>query len=125
MAEIFPGTNMRAALGQTVSYAEKINLAAMIPRGDLTSTGYALANPGSEYIFYAPYGGSFTADLQAGNYNFEWFSPILGSVAQTGSIMANGGIQSFAPPFSGEAVLYLKSGGGVPAAANNHNPILK
>ena len=52
-----PGTNIRTALGQTRTYAEKINLASMIPEGDLASTDYALVNPGSEYLVYAPFGG--------------------------------------------------------------------
>jgi hypothetical protein len=114
----FPtGTNIRAALSQTRTYAEKADLASMAPRGDLSSTGYALANPGSEYILYAPSGGSFSADVQGGSYSYEWFSPISGSVAESGSITAPGGSQVFTPPFSGEAVLYLRSavGGGATA----------
>jgi Family of unknown function (DUF6298) len=51
---------IRAAMGFTRAYAEKINLVAMTPRGDLTSTTYALVNPGVEYLVYQPESGAFT-----------------------------------------------------------------
>ena len=34
-------------MGDTLRYAERMHLIAMEPRGDLSSTGYALANPGA------------------------------------------------------------------------------
>ena len=37
-------------MGDTLRFAERMNLIAMEPRGDLSSTGYALANPGEEYL---------------------------------------------------------------------------
>ena len=40
----------RWAMGDTRRYAERMGLIDMAPRGDLTSTGYALANPGAEYL---------------------------------------------------------------------------
>jgi len=102
------GTNIRAALGQTKTYADKINLAAMTPQGSISSTAYALAKIGSEYLVYAPSGGIFTVNLTAGNYSYEWFSPASGTVKEIGIVTASGGNKSFSPPFSGEAVLYLK-----------------
>ena len=102
---------VRNTMGYTRDYSEKMNLAFATPRGDLTSTTYALANPGSEYLIFAPNGGSFTVDLNSGSYAFEWFNPANGSVSQTGSITSSDGSKSFTAPFSGSAVLYLKSGG--------------
>jgi hypothetical protein len=99
--------DIRAAMGYTRRYSEKMNLAAMTPREDLTSTGYALANPGSEYLIYAPEGGSFSVALSPGTYSYEWFDPRSGSVAFAGSTDAAGGCQWFTAPFSGDAVLYL------------------
>ena len=99
----------RDALGQTRRYAARINLLAMVPRGDLSSTGYALADPGSEYLVYQPASGSFTVKLFAARYSYEWFNASSGSVVDTGTFTA--GPQSdrtFAPPFDGDAVLYLK-----------------
>jgi hypothetical protein len=100
----------RQRMGQTLAYADKMNLMAMAPRGDLSSTAYALADPGHEYLIYHPTGGgSFTVQLVAGSYTFEWFNPSTGSIAQTGSFTTTNGTRSFAPPFSGDAVLYLRS----------------
>jgi hypothetical protein len=98
----------RVAIGQTRSYSEKIDLANVTPRGDLTSTGYALAHPGSEYLVYTPPGANFTLDLEPGSYNFEWFDPSIGLVVRAGSFTTSAGNRSFTPPFSGEAVLFLK-----------------
>ncbi len=98
----------RVAMGQTKQYADKLNLAAMTPQNDLASTGYCLANPGSEYLVYQPGGGSFTVTLGAGTYAVEWFNPTAGQASTAGTV--NGGsAQTFTPPFSGDAVLYLKN----------------
>ena len=96
----------RVAMGQTLRYAEKMNLAAMTPRGDLTSTGYALANPGSEYLVFSPNGASFTVNLQSANYQVEWFNPNSGQTSSGGTV-SGGGSKSFTPPFAGAAVLWL------------------
>jgi hypothetical protein len=97
----------RKAMGQTRSYATRMNLAAATPRNDLASTGFCLASPGSEYLVYQPNAGAFSVNLLAGAYHFEWFNPSLGSVAGTGELNAIRGLQSFTPPFAGDAVLYL------------------
>lgn len=103
--------SLRQNMGYTRSYADRVNLAAMTPRGDLCSTTYCLANPaesGAEYIVYAPNGGSFTVDLSAtaGTLNVEWFNPATGA-ATTGTTADGGATRSFSAPFSGDAVLYL------------------
>jgi hypothetical protein len=117
------------AMGHTVRYAKKMNLAAMTPHGDLTSTGYALANPGSEYLVYNPGGGSFSVTLQDATYEVEWFDPSNGQVS-SGESVKGGGSSTFNPPFSGQAVLYLKntsitgtptSTTGMPSLANYSN----
>ena len=41
-------------MGDTLRYAQRMNLISMEPRGELTSTGYALANPGEEYLVLQP-----------------------------------------------------------------------
>ncbi len=99
----------RKAMGDTLIYAKRMNLAAMTPQGSLSSTGYALASSGSEYLIYQPSSGRFTVNLAAGQYTYEWFNPSNNVIASTGTI--SGGSQSFTPPFSGDAVLYLKSVG--------------
>lgn len=99
---------LRQAVGHTRTYANKMNLAAMTPQGELSTTGYCLANAGHEYLVYQPRTREFSVNLTASNYSFEWFNPTTGSVASTGSVKTAGGSQAFTPPFSGPAVLYLK-----------------
>lgn len=52
-----------------------MGLIEMEPRGDLSSTGYALANPGKEYLVLdvSGTGDPFTVTLEAGAYSVEWF----------------------------------------------------
>jgi hypothetical protein len=66
----------RWAMGDTRRFAERMNLIEMQPRGDLSSTGYALANPGAEYLVLEPTGDgeSFSAYLETGRYAVEWYS---------------------------------------------------
>jgi hypothetical protein len=104
--------NLRDNLGFTLAYANKMNLAAMTPQGKRTSTGFALANTaatGSEYLVYAPNGGAFTVDLSTTTrtLNVEWLNPASGTSNAPGTIAGGSATQSFTPPFSGDAVLYL------------------
>jgi hypothetical protein len=99
----------REAMGDTRRYADKIGLSAMLPRGDLTSTGYALANPGSEYLIYQPASGPLTVHLTVGAYDYEWFNPSSGKIYSTGAVTVADDERSFTPPFAGGAMLYLKN----------------
>ena len=101
----------RNALGHTRVYATRMNLAAMVPRNDLASTAYCLADPGSEYLVYQPNDGAFSVNLVARAYAYEWFNPVTGAAAGTGSIDAAGGDHSFRASFAGDAVIYLKAAG--------------
>jgi hypothetical protein len=101
----------REAMGHTRRYANTMNLIATVPRGDLTSTRYALAKPGSEYIIYQPRSEPFTVNLVAGTYAYQWFNPSSGIIYSTGSITVTDGDKSLIPPFDGDAVLYLKNSG--------------
>src|SRR5262245_61625355 len=66
----------RWAMGDTRRYAERVDLNAMVPRGDLASSGYALANPGNAYLVLEPAGNGqpLTVALEPGTYAVEWFS---------------------------------------------------
>jgi len=63
----------RWAMGDTRRYAERVDLVHMQPRSDIGSTGYALANPGSEYLILEPEGDGrpLTVELDAGSYLVE------------------------------------------------------
>ena len=112
---------MRLNMGYTLTYANKMNLVAMTPFANSNdcSTTYCLRNPGNEYLIYQPSSGSFTVNLLAGTYSYEWFNPTTGSIAGTGTITASGGSYSFPNPFSGEAVLYLKKVSTNPYCGDN------
>ena len=101
---------VRRAMGVTRRLADRVNLAAMTPRGELATSGYCLANPAKEYLVYLPTGGEVSVDLAgaAGEFQVEWTHPVEGKTLPGGS--ANGGaVRRFKAPFDGNAVLHLKS----------------
>lgn len=98
----------RKAMGHTLTYADKMKLASVYPRNNLSSTGYCLANIGKEYLIYQPESNkSFTVNLLAGIYNYEWFNPVSGNIFSKGSFTVDSDFKSFTPPFSDDAVLYV------------------
>jgi hypothetical protein len=103
-----PGyTAARVSMGYTRMFADRINLSAMLPRRDL-ATGYCLANEGKEYLVYQPDSGAVSLPLPAGTYYYQWFNPITADM-RDGTIQANGGSQLFTPPYSGDAVLFIRA----------------
>jgi len=100
---------IRAAMGHTRRLAERMNLAAMTPQGELASTKYCLANAGTEYLVYQPKPGEgFSVELKPGTYRYEWFNPTQGKIAGSDRIESPGGAQQFKAPFGSDAVLWLK-----------------
>ncbi|HEV2273087.1 MAG TPA: putative collagen-binding domain-containing protein, partial [Acidobacteriaceae bacterium] len=106
--------NFRNNLGYVLRYSRKVNLAGATPQPALSSTGYCLAqtpSAGAEYLAYAPSGGSFKMNLSAmppsRKLAVEWFDPASGRVIAGRPVAAGSSSQSFTPPFSGDALLYL------------------
>jgi glucose/arabinose dehydrogenase/PKD repeat protein len=106
--------NFRSNLGYILRYSRKLNLANVLPRSSLCSTGNCLAQTpsvGAEYLIYAPNGGEFTVNLSAmpssRTLTVEWFNPSTGVTTVAGSVPAGSTAREFTPPFSGDAVLYL------------------
>ena len=102
----------RHAMGDTRRYAERMGLVDMVPRGDLTSTGYALANPGREYLVLQP---SETIDrvsvrLDRGAYVVEWYDVGTRETVDGGEVTADAdGNRELTSPFGAvPAVLYLR-----------------
>ena len=94
----------------TLTCAKKMNLAAMTPRSDLSSTTYCLAEPGNEYLVYLPKKGeAFSVEVKTGTYCYEWFNPTEGALTDTGRLDVADGKQQFKAPFEGDAVLYLEA----------------
>jgi hypothetical protein len=104
--------NFRDNLGYAVQMANNMNLVAMVPRPDVSTTGFALANTnavGAEFLVYAPNGGTFKVDLSSTTrrLNFEWLDPSDGTITQGGSLNGGASAQSFTAPFAGDAVLHV------------------
>jgi len=101
----------RYAMGDTVRFAERIDLIRMEPRDDVSSTGYALADPGREYLVLQPSDQDepFTVTLEAGTYGVEWFSlrEREASLADDVTVESGGAIGFTAPTGAGLAVLHL------------------
>jgi hypothetical protein len=90
-----------------------MNLIEMEPRGDLSSTGYVLANPGKEYLILQPgeKAGTFTVSLDTGTYQAEWFSVNSRETVGADQVRVKSATPiSLSAPFeaAGPAVLYLK-----------------
>jgi hypothetical protein len=101
------------AMGDTLRYAQTMRLIEMAPRGDLSSTGYALANPGKEYLVLQPSDSPdpFTVTLATGVYAVEWYSVNSRETMGAGNVMIErDGGASFRAPFAkaGPAMLYLR-----------------
>lgn len=98
---------IRVGLGYTRRLAQRLNLASCLPRNDLSSTRYCLANPGEQYLVNQPRSGrSFTVTLAPGRYRVEWLNPSSGEVV-IGLLAEGGAPRRFSAPFQGDAVLYL------------------
>jgi hypothetical protein len=100
-------------MGDTLSFAERMNLVATEPRDDLSSTGYVLANPGQEYLVLHPSetAGPFTVTLEPYTYSVQWFSVDRRETKGAGKVtVEDHKSTSFTAPFAeaGPAVLYLR-----------------
>jgi hypothetical protein len=104
----------RYAMGDTLRYARTVNLVEMEPRGDLSSTGYALANPGQEYVVLEPgeTADSFTVTLTPGTYTVEWYSVANRETVGAADVTVESPTPiGFGAPFDppSPAVLYLQN----------------
>lgn len=95
--------SIRRAMGHTRRLAEQVSLAAMLPRGELVSTGYCLADPGREYVIYLPDGGEVTVELSAADAKFtvEWHHAGDGST-QPGGTVDGGRSQTLRAPWGAQ-----------------------
>lgn len=105
----------REGIRQTRAVAELLDLRGMRSRGDLCSTGYALANPaGGGFVAYAPEGGRFTLDLSGAigkRLEAEWVDVEAGTLAGGGSLEGGSATHGFAAPAGKPAALVLRPEG--------------
>jgi hypothetical protein len=103
----------RYAMGDTLRFAERMRLIAMVPREDLSSTGYVLANLGSEYLVLQPNETAepFSVMLEAGTYTVEWHSLRTRETAEADPLtVEHASTIRLRTPFAeaGPAAVYLK-----------------
>jgi hypothetical protein len=103
----------RYAMGDTLRFANRMNLIETQPRGELSSTGYALANPGAEYLILQPSATAdpFTVRLAPGTYTAEWFGVDSRQTTEAGQVTVERDepLSFTAPSAKTEpAVLYLR-----------------
>ena len=107
----------RHAMGDTLRFARRISLLTMTPRGELSSTGYVLANPGEEYLVLQPgdTADPFSVTVAAGVYAAEWFGLNRRETVRADTVaLESSATVHFSPPpdAAGPAVLYLKKVAG-------------
>jgi hypothetical protein len=101
--------DVRRNMGYARAFALQMNLNRCIPHSELCTSGYCLADPGQEYLFFFPAGGNEGISLRGcpGLYQMQWFDPATGKTYQAEPIT---GDTNHAPsaPFAGMSVLYLR-----------------
>lgn len=100
---------MRKSLGYARAFADRMNLNSMVPSGRLSSSGYCLAEAGSEYLVYLPEKQEVVLSLPIHGMmlHVEWFEPATGKT-EVSRMTASAGQQTFVSPFKSVSVLYIK-----------------
>jgi hypothetical protein len=82
----------RRAMGFARALAAGVNLAALVPHGELSSTKYCMAQPGREYLAYkpGPEEGEFRLRVEPGRYRIEWIDCTTNRHVDGGSVEVQG-----------------------------------
>jgi hypothetical protein len=99
---------VRKNMGYTRNFANKLHLGELVPRPDLASSGFCMAEEGRNYLVYAPGGKNVAVNLSgaSGVLHLEWFDPRMDET-ESGISTTGGGTRSFRPPFADDAILYI------------------
>lgn len=110
----FPFTDFepaRYAMGCTRVLADRVDLLAMTPRPDLSSTGYALAHVGHEYLVLHT-GTPSTVDLQPGTYRLRWHRLTAPDAIASGTVtVPHRAAVPLRAPVTGPVVAHLRRTG--------------
>lgn len=91
--------------------SQMVSMAAMQPAGGIASSGFALAAAdGSQFIVYAPGGGTFAVNLTSAagkTLAASWIATDSAAISSGTAVAGGSGSQSFTAPFSGNAALIL------------------
>jgi len=114
------------AMGDIIRVGTKIDRSKMYPRNGSSNTSYCLkAEDGLSFVVLKPGGGSFTVDMNQSSgkvFKTEWYSLNSRTFTAGSDVTGGSSSQSFAPPFSGDAVLILNSNVACAATAGNGSP---
>ncbi len=106
--------NLHRQIGHLAAFMRQMRFWEMQPDDALVKAGNAFAMVSTKepaaYLAYLPNGGEVTVDLSPARETFEveWFHPVEGTTEKAAPVQG-GAWRSFQTPFSGDAVLYLKT----------------
>ncbi len=99
---------VRRSMGYALQFSRRLDLNKCKPMGELSSTGYCLANSEKQYlVFQGDAGKPVDLKLEPGQYSFEWFDPGSGKIVAKGQINADTNGTQLSNPVKGEVVLYI------------------
>ena len=105
---------IRRAMAQTLTYANRINLKAMVVESgrSIIDSGYGLYETCAEYLMYMPADGRHTINLGSCGpsqlFAVELFEPLTGTTT-SGDTVQGGTVHTFNTAGSNPLVVYLKS----------------
>jgi Family of unknown function (DUF6298) len=99
---------VRRGMGHALRFSQRMNLNRCRPLPELASTGYCLADPGTEYLVFQPEADKpVTLKLKQGQYAAEWFDPRKGQTVLKKAVQAAAGQTAIPCPVDAEAILYV------------------
>lgn len=101
--------SIRKSMGYALDWSRRVDLANMLPHGELASSKYCLANPGVEYLVYSPRGSkALKVKLPAERFTAVWCDTMTGKETKQTSFQHSGGERKVECPFKGDGLLHLR-----------------
>ena len=105
-------SELRRAIGYARSYVEQLDLAALVPHGELASTGYCLADlVHGVYLVYAPLSHQTVAvstNASSGTLKAEWLEPATGKISRAPDATVGSPVR-LVSPYPEDSVLLLRA----------------